>query len=602
VTEPWGDMTRTHHCGELRKEDAGKEVLLAGWMNSSRDHGGVIFIDLRDREGVTQIVFNPETDAELHGRAGEVRGEWVLAVKGLVRERPEGTVNPNLPTGGVEVVARELMVLNTSSTPPFVIEDGITIDEAHRLRYRYLDLRRPEMTKNLIFRHRAMQQLRRDLTGRGFVEVETPMLTKSTPEGARDYLVPSRVNPGRFYALPQSPQLFKQLLMVSGLDRYFQIVRCFRDEDLRADRQPEFTQLDMEMSFVSRDELCGIVEGILADLFRELLGQELSLPVRRLTYAESMARFGVDNPDLRFGMEIADLSDIAAGVGFKVFAGAVSAGGAVRALRGEGMADKLSRKDIDDLTELVKLFGAKGLAWVKMGEGGAWEASPIAKFFTDEEKGAINERCEAGQGDMLFFLADSEKVVCEGLGRLRLDLARRFKLIPAGKMELVWITDFPLFEYNDEEKRMEAMHHPFTAPLPEDVPLLETEPLKVRAQAYDIVLNGQEIGGGSIRIHERELQQKMFSALNISAEESGSKFGFLLEAFQYGAPPHGGIALGLDRLLAIMTGSASIREVIAFPKTQKATCHLTSAPSVVDSRQLKELHLRTDIPLDKGTT
>jgi aspartyl-tRNA synthetase len=594
-------MKRTHHCGELRKEDAGKEVLLAGWMHSSRDHGGVIFIDLRDREGVTQIVFNPENDAELHRKAGEVRGEWVLAVKGKVRERPEGTVNPGLPTGEVEVVAAELTVLNTASTPPFVIEDDINIDEAHRLRYRYLDLRRPEMMKNMLFRHRAMQLLRRDFSDRGFVEVETPMLTKSTPEGARDYLVPSRVNPGRFYALPQSPQLFKQLLMVSGLDRYFQIVRCFRDEDLRADRQPEFTQLDLEMSFVSRHEVCTVVEEVLAGLFRELLGQEISLPLPRLTYAEAMARFGMDNPDLRFGMEIAELSGIAAGVGFKVFSGAVSSGGKVWALRGEGMAEKLSRKDIDDLTDLVKLYGAKGLAWVKVGEGGAWEASPIAKFFTDEERGAINERCGAATGDVLFFLADSEKIVCEGLGRLRLDLARRFSLIPEGKTELVWITDFPLFEYNEEEKRLEAMHHPFTSPMPEDVPLLESDPLKVRAQAYDIVLNGQEIGGGSIRINDSDLQKRMFAALNISPEEAESKFGFLLEAFRYGAPPHGGIALGLDRLLAIMTGSESIREVIAFPKTQKATCHLTSAPSGVDLRQLKELHLKTDIPLEEGT-
>jgi aspartyl-tRNA synthetase len=601
VTEPWGEKVRTHHCGELRKEDVGKDVLLAGWMHSRRDHGGVIFIDLRDREGVTQIVFNPETDAGLHGKAGEVRGEWVLAVKGSVRERPEGTVNPNLPTGAVEVVARELMVLNTSSTPPFVIEDGVGIDESHRLRYRYLDLRRPEMTKNMIFRHRAMQQLRLNLSDRGFVEVETPMLTRSTPEGARDYLVASRVNPGRFYALPQSPQLFKQLLMVSGMDRYFQIVRCFRDEDLRADRQPEFTQLDIEMSFVGRDQLCALVEEVLASLFRDLLGIEIALPVPRLTYAEAMARFGVDNPDVRFAMEIVDLSDIAAGVGFKVFAGAVSSGGTVRALRGEQMAEKLSRKDIDDLTDLVKLYGAKGLAWVKVGADGAWEASPIAKFFSDEERTKINERCGAAAGDILFFLADSEKVVCEGLGRLRLDLARRFSLIPAGRMDMVWITDFPLLEYDEEEKRMQAMHHPFTAPVPEDVPLLETDPLKVRAQAYDIVLNGQEIGGGSIRIHHQDLQRKMFAALNIGAEEGESKFGFLLEAFQYGAPPHGGIALGLDRLLAIMTGSSSIREVIAFPKTQKATCHLTGAPAPVDLGQLRELHLRTDVPLEKGT-
>jgi len=455
------------------------------------------------------------------------------------------------------------------------------------------------MMNNLIFRHRAMQAIRDQLNAGGFIEVETPVLTKSTPEGARDYLVPSRVNPGRFFALPQSPQLFKQLLMVSGLDRYYQIVRCFRDEDLRADRQPEFTQLDVEMSFINRDGLFSLIEDLLAGLFADLLGRELPRPVPRLTYAEAMARYGVDNPDVRFAMEIVDLTEIAAGVQFKVFSGAVASGGTVRALRGERMAEKLSRKDIDDLTELVKLFGAKGLAWVKVGEGDAWESSPIAKFFTDEERRKINGRCAAAAGDIIFFLADREKVVCEGLGRLRLDLARRFDLIPEGKMDMVWITEFPLLEYNEEEKRLEAKHHPFTAPMEEDLHLLEGEPLKVRAQAYDIVLNGEEIGGGSLRIYQTDLQRRMFSALNIAEDEAESKFGFLLEAFQYGAPPHGGIALGLDRLLAIMTGSSSIREVIAFPKTQRATCQLTGAPSSVDMRQLRDLHLKTDMPPEK---
>jgi aspartyl-tRNA synthetase len=602
VTEGWGELSRTHYCGALREDDIGSEVVLAGWMHSRRDHGGVIFIDLRDREGVAQIVFNPETDADLHQRAGDVRGEWVLAVKGLVRDRPEGTVNPKLPTGKVEVVARELIVLNESRTPPFTVEDDITVDELLRLRYRYLDLRRPVMMEKMIFRHRALQKIRLDLTTRGFIEVETPVLTKSTPEGARDYLVPSRVNAGHFYALPQSPQLFKQLLMVSGLDRYFQIVRCFRDEDLRADRQPEFTQLDMEMSFTGQEEIFVTIEEILCGLFAELMERDLPRPFPRLTYAEAMARYGVDNPDVRFAMEIVDLTEIAAGVKFKVFAGAVASGGTVRALRGEAMAEKLSRKDIDDLTDLVKLYGAKGLAWVKVGEGGAWEASPIAKFFADGEREAINGSCRAAPGDILFFLADREKVVCEGLGRLRLDLARRFDLIPPGRMDMVWVTDFPLLEYNEEEKRNDAKHHPFTAPLEEDVPLLESDPLKVRARAYDIVLNGEEIGGGSLRIHQAELQEKMFAALNIGEEEAQEKFGFLIEAFRYGAPPHGGIALGLDRLLAIMTGSSSIREVIAFPKTQRATCQLTGAPSGVDFKQLRELYLKSDVPLDPGTS
>ena len=599
MIEPWGERSRTHSCGELRRDDIGHEVVLAGWMHSRRDHGGVIFIDLRDRDGITQIVFNPENDSELHRRAGDVRGEWVLGVRGAVRERPEGTVNPDLPTGEVELVAGELLVLNISRTPPFAIEDEVNADESLRLHHRYLDLRRPAMMNNLIFRHRAMQAIRDQLNAGGFIEVETPVLTKSTPEGARDYLVPSRVNPGRFFALPQSPQLFKQLLMVSGLDRYYQIVRCFRDEDLRADRQPEFTQLDVEMSFINRDGLFSLIEDLLAGLFADLLGRELPRPVPRLTYAEAMARYGVDNPDVRFAMEIVDLTEIAAGVQFKVFSGAVASGGTVRALRGERMAEKLSRKDIDDLTELVKLFGAKGLAWVKVGEGDAWESSPIAKFFTDEERRKINGRCAAAAGDIIFFLADREKVVCEGLGRLRLDLARRFDLIPEGKMDMVWITEFPLLEYNEEEKRLEAKHHPFTAPMEEDLHLLEGEPLKVRAQAYDIVLNGEEIGGGSLRIYQTDLQRRMFSALNIAEDEAESKFGFLLEAFQYGAPPHGGIALGLDRLLAIMTGSSSIREVIAFPKTQRATCQLTGAPSSVDMWQLGDLHLETDMPPEK---
>jgi aspartyl-tRNA synthetase len=597
MTEAWGEWSRTHHCGALRAADSGGEVLLAGWVHSRRDHGGVIFVDLRDREGITQVVFSPEADAELHRLAGDLRSEWVLGVRGTVRPRPEGTANPKLPTGEVEVLARELRVLNPSATPPFPIEDQVTADESLRLRYRYLDLRRPAMTRNLVFRHRVVQHLRTFLSERGFIEVETPFLTKSTPEGARDYLVPSRVNPGQFYALPQSPQLFKQLLMVAGVDRYYQVARCFRDEDLRADRQPEFTQLDLEMSFVRREELFELVEAMVGGIFAQLLGRPVPLPLPRLTWAESMLRYGVDNPDTRFGLEIRECTDLARACGFQVFAKAAGEGGVVRGICAPGLAEALSRKHLDELTEYVKLFGAKGLAWVKVEQSG-W-AGPIAKFFSPGDQTAIGERCGAAAGDAILFLADREKTVCEGLGRLRLEVARRFDLVPKGLFNLLWITDFPLLEYNEDEKRLEAKHHPFTAPMDEDLHLLETDPLQVRAKAYDIVLNGQEIGGGSLRIYQPELQRRMFRALGISEADAESKFGFLLEAFQYGAPPHGGLALGLDRLLALLAGADSIREVIAFPKTQKAQCPLTGAPGQVEPKQLRELHLRTDIVVPK---
>ncbi len=600
MTEIWGDWTRTHRCGALRAVDAGDEVLLAGWVHSRRDHGGVLFVDLRDRDGITQVVFSPEADAALHERASQVRSEWVLGVRGRVRPRPDGTVNPRIPTGAIEVLASELRVLNPSATPPFPIEDQVTADESIRLRHRYLDLRRPAMTRNLVFRSRVVSFMRGYLTQRGFLEVETPFLTKSTPEGARDYLVPSRVNPGQFYALPQSPQLFKQLLMVAGVDRYYQVARCFRDEDLRADRQPEFTQLDLEMSFVRREEICALIEGMLDGIFTEILGRPLALPLPQLTYAESLLRYGVDNPDTRFDLEICECTDLARGCGFQVFSKVAAEGGVVRGIRAPRLAEGLSRKHLDELTEYVRLFGAKGLAWVKV-EAGGW-AGPIAKFFSAGDQTAINERCGAAPGDALLFLADREKVVCEGLGRLRLELARRFDLIPKGLFNLLWITDFPLLEYNEDEKRLEAKHHPFTAPMDEDLPLLETDPLQVRAKAYDIVLNGQEIGGGSLRIYQPELQRRMFRALNISDQDAEAKFGFLLEAFEYGAPPHGGLALGLDRLLAILAGADSIREVIAFPKTQKATCPLTGAPSNVEFKQLRELHLKTDVlPAKSGS-
>jgi aspartyl-tRNA synthetase len=598
MTEAWGDWTRTNHCGALRADAVGGEVILAGWVHSRRDHGGVIFVDLRDREGITQVVFNPAADAALHARAGDLRSEWVIGVRGAVRPRPDGTVNPKLPTGEIEVLATELRVLNPSATPPFPIEDQVSADEQLRLRHRYLDLRRPAMAKNLIFRHRVVQFMRSHLSERGFLEVETPFLTRSTPEGARDYLVPSRVNPGMFYALPQSPQLFKQLLMVSGVDRYYQVARCFRDEDLRADRQPEFTQLDLELSFVREEEIYALVEEMLAGVFAGILGRPVARPFPRLTYAESMLRYGVDNPDTRFGLEIRDCTDLAASCGFQVFAKAAAAGHPVRAVCAAGLGEALSRKHFDELTEFVKLFGAKGLAWVKV-EAAGW-GGPIAKFFAAEQQAAFNERCGAAPGDVLLFLADREKVVCEGLGRLRLELARRFDLIPRGLFNLLWVTDFPLFEYNEEEKRLDAKHHPFTAPADEDLALLETEPLRVRAKAYDIVLNGQEIGGGSLRIFQPDVQRRMFRALNIADEEAEAKFGFLLEAFQYGAPPHGGLALGLDRLLAILAGADSIREVIAFPKTQKATCPLTGAPATVDQKQLRELHIKSAVLAPKA--
>jgi len=593
MTENWGDWTRSHRCGALRAGDAGSEVLLAGWVHSRRDHGGVLFIDLRDREGITQVVFSPEADAALHERATHLRGEWVIGVRGRVRPRPEGTVNPKIPTGAIEVLAGELRVLNPSATSPFPIEDQVTADESIRLRYRYLDLRRPAMAKNLVFRSRVVSFMRSFLTERGFLEVETPFLTKSTPEGARDYLVPSRVNNGQFYALPQSPQLFKQLLMVAGVDRYYQVARCFRDEDLRADRQPEFTQLDLEMSFVRREEIFELIEAMLGGVFAGILERPITLPLPQMTYAESLLRYGVDNPDTRFGLEIHACTDLARGCGFQVFAKAAAEGQVIRAICAPKLAESLSRKQLDELTEFVRLFGARGLAWVKV-EAGGW-AGPIAKFFSAGDQAALNERCGAEPGDALLFLADREKVVCEGLGRLRLELARRFNLIPPGLFNLLWITDFPLLEYNEDEKRLDAKHHPFTAPMDEDLPLLDTDPLQVRAKAYDIVLNGQEIGGGSLRIYQPELQRQMFRMLNIADEDAEVKFGFLLEAFQYGAPPHGGLALGLDRLLAILVGAESIREVIAFPKTQKAMCPLTGAPSTVGFKQLRELHLKTDI-------
>ena len=585
-------LKRTKTCGELRASDIGSEVVLAGWVQTRRDHGGIIFIDLRDREGVTQIAFSEDTSKDAHRLAESVRTEYVLAVRGKVFARPEGTVNPNLATGEVEVYIQELEILNTSKTPPFPMEDDAETAEALRLKYRYMDLRRPSLQKVLMTRHRMTRTVRSFLDSKGFVDVETPMLTKSTPEGARDYLVPSRVNMGKFYALPQSPQLFKQILMVAGFDRYYQITKCFRDEDLRADRQPEFTQIDIEMSFIDEEDIISLMEPMLAALFKEIKGIDLPLPFPRMCYDEAVGRYGVDKPDTRFGLELVDLSDTVRGCGFQVFKGALESGGIVKGLNAKGMAT-LSRKDLDELIERAKVYGAKGLAWMKVTANGP--ESSITKFFTADDLSNIAKALSAEVGDLLLFSADKPGIVNETLGHLRLELAGRLNLIDDTKFNFLWVVNFPQFEWNEDEKRFQAMHHPFTSPKIEDMDKLETEPAKVHARAFDIVLNGSEIGGGSIRIHRSDVQARMFKALGISDDEAKDRFGFLLEALEYGAPPHGGIAFGLDRLTMILTGASSIRDVIAFPKTQKATCLMTDAPSDVDKKQLRELHIKLDV-------
>jgi aspartyl-tRNA synthetase len=590
VGEALGDFKRTCYCGDLEPERIGREVTLMGWVNRRRDLGGLVFIDLRDRAGIVQIVFNPEINRQAHEKASALRSEYVIAIRGKVARRPAGTENPDLKTGGLEVLAEELAILSESNPPPFLIDEDGEVAENLRLKYRYLDLRRPKMQRNLILRDRAARSIRDYLHGQGFLEIETPFLTKSTPEGARDYLVPSRVNPGQFYALPQSPQLFKQLLMISGFDRYFQIVKCFRDEDLRADRQPEFTQIDIEMSFIDREDIYRTMEGMMKVLFQDTLGLELATPFPRLTYEESMSKYGADNPDIRFGLELTDVSSVLKNSEFKVFAETLQRRGIVKALKVKG---DLSRKDLDDLDEFARGLGAKGLAWVRVGPEG-WPAlsGPVAKFFSEEERSAFRQTLQPGPGDILLFMADSPKVVNDVMGRLRLHLGRKLGLIPEGVFRFVWITDFPLLEYDEVEGRFTAKHHPFTSPLDEDLELLSSDPEKARAKAYDLVLNGSEVGGGSLRIYRREVQSLLFEKLGIGPEEAKEKFGFLLEAFEYGPPPHGGIAFGFDRLVMILAGGESIRDVIAFPKTQKATDLLTEAPSAVDSRQLAELSLR----------
>ncbi|ABW66480.1 aspartate--tRNA ligase [Desulfosudis oleivorans] len=596
MVDTLGNMRRTHTCNELSAASAGTEVVLAGWVQRRRDHGGVIFVDLRDREGITQVVFNPDREPAVHAKAHDIRNEYVICVKGKVEKRPDDMVNPKLTTGEIEVAASELAILNTAKTPPFMVEDRIDVSESIRLKHRFVDLRRPAMQKNLLARHRAGMAAREFLNSQGFLDIETPFLTRNTPEGARDYLVPSRVNPGAFYALPQSPQLFKQMLMVAGFDRYYQIVRCFRDEDLRADRQPEFTQIDLEMSFVGEEDVMAIGEGLVANVVRQVTGEAVDLPFSRMTYDQAMADYGLDKPDLRFDMKLVDITDIAAGCGFQVFSGAVKNGGIVKALNAKGCAD-FTRKELDDYTEFVAIYKARGLAWVKVREDG-WQ-SPIAKFFTDDEKASMAQRLNMAVGDLVFFGADAASVVNDSLGNLRNRIGERLGLVDKNRMCFLWVTDFPFFEYDETEKRYQAKHHPFTAPHEADMEHLHTDPEAVRSRAYDLVLNGTEIGGGSIRIHNRQVQEKMFEALGLAPEDYTAKFGFLLDALDSGAPPHGGMAFGFDRLVMLLCGESSIREVIAFPKTQKAACALTDAPSPADKKQLDELFIKVTADINK---
>ncbi len=582
-------MKRTCNATDLDTSSIGREVVLNGWVDSRRDHGGLIFIDLRDRSGIIQLVFSPEVALDAFHLAESVRGEYVVASRGKVSLRPEATENPNLKTGKIEIYVEEMQVLNAAKTPPFYIEDNIDVDENLRLKYRYLDLRRPEMRNNLMLRHRVVKVMRDFLDSRAFVEIETPILMKSSPEGARDYLVPSRIHPGKFFALPQSPQIFKQILMVAGMERYFQIARCFRDEDLRADRQPEFTQLDMEMSFIDEGDIMNLVEAMIKEVFAATQGRELNLPFVRLSYDEAMQKYGSDKPDLRFGLEIVELTDLLKDTEFKVFASAVQSGGVVRALNAKGCGS-FTRKEIDALGALAVENGAKGMAWIVVGENEL--RSPITKFLSDEQVKGILQNLQAEPGDLLLFAADQAAVAARVLGNLRLELGRRLKLIDENALNFVWVVDFPLLEYDDEEKRFVAMHHMFTAPRTEDIALLDIDPAQVKARAYDLVLNGTEIGGGSIRIHQRDLQEKMFALIGMSNEEAKGKFGYMLEAFEYGTPPHGGIAFGIDRLLMIIAGRHSIRDVIAFPKTQSAACPMTEAPSEVAPKQLRELSIK----------
>ncbi len=583
---PLGDWKRTHRCGDLGKADCGGIVCLMGWAQTRRDHGGVIFVDLRDRGGVTQVVFSPEIEPKAHENAHILRSEYVIAIRGTVRMRPEGMANPNMATGDIEVVVRDWKLLNTSKTPPFMLDDrSEVINENVRLQYRYLDMRRPRMAENFILRHKAAQSVRRYMDGQGFLEIETPILTKATPEGARDYLVPSRVNQGQFYALPQSPQVFKQLLMVAGVDRYFQIARCFRDEDLRADRQPEFTQIDIEMSFVDENAVITLAEGLLAALLKDTLNVDVPLPMPRMTYDQAMLEYGVDKPDTRFDLRLRDVTAVVRGSQFKVFATAPL----VKAMKVPG-GESLTRKEIDEFTDFVKIYGAQGLAWIKV-RPDEWQ-SPFAKFLSEKEKTGLKESLDLKVGDIVFFQAGDPAMVNAALGNLRVHVAQHLDLIPEGRFNFLWVTDFPLFEYDDEEKRYVACHHPFTSPAVGHMEKMTADPASCKARAYDVVLNGYEVGGGSIRNHSAAVQRRMFESLGFQPEEYEVKFGHLIQALEYGAPPHGGIALGLDRLAMLLSGAPNIRDVIAFPKTQKATCLLTGAPSEVAPKQLRELAIR----------
>jgi aspartyl-tRNA synthetase len=588
---------RSYFCGEVTEEAIGEKVTLKGWVQKRRDLGGLIFIDLRDRTGLVQIVFNPDVSPEALALAEKVRTEYVLDVKGKVIARSEGSVNENLKTGRIEVQAEELTIINEAKTTPFVIADKTDVSEDVRLKYRYLDLRRPVMFETFKMRHQVTKAIRDFLDGEGFLDVETPILTKSTPEGARDYLVPSRVHPGEFYALPQSPQIFKQLMMVGGFERYYQIARCFRDEDLRADRQPEFTQIDIETSFMSQEEIMGLTEKMMQKVMKDVKGLDVTEPFPRMSYEEAMSRFGSDKPDTRFGMELIDLSETVKESGFKVFASAVANGGQVKAINVKGAAANYSRKDIDALTEFVSVYGAKGLAWLKAEEDGL--KGPISKFFGEEEQAALKTKLEVEAGDLLLFVADKMSVVADALGALRLKLGKELGLIDQSKFNFLWITDWPLLEFDEEADRYFAAHHPFTMPAREDLPLLESDPASVKAQAYDLVLNGYELGGGSLRIFERDVQEKMFSVLGFTKEQAVEQFGFLLEAFEYGTPPHGGIALGLDRMVMLLAGRSNLRDTIAFPKTASASDLLTEAPGEVSGAQLDELHLSLNVKKDQ---
>lgn len=596
--ETMAGMHRSCGCGRVTAKDCGKELTLAGWVNTRRDHGGLIFIDLRDRSGIVQVVMSPQYGEDAFHKAEDVRSEYVLAIRGIVRERSPETVNPKMQTGKIEVVVSEMRVLNKAKTPPFYVEDGIDVDETVRLKHRYIDLRRPEMQRNLIMRHKIVHEMRQFLDAHDFLEVETPILTKSTPEGARDYLVPSRVNPGKFYALPQSPQLFKQLLMVSGLERYFQIARCFRDEDLRADRQPEFTQLDIEVSFEDQDFILDLMEHLMQRIFKNVLNVDIQIPFKRITWDDAMNLYGSDKPDLRFDMHFYDISDLLRDTGFKVFRNVLDNGGIVKAITVKGDA-AIPRRELDSLVDYVGNYGAKGLAWIGLNKDGSLKCQ-ITKFLGEDKIREIGKFCEAENGDLILIIADKPKVVAQALGELRLEMARRMNLIDENEFCFRWVTDFPMFEYSEEDKRWVAEHHPFTAPRDEDVQYLLTDPSKVYAKAYDMVLNGVEAGGGSLRIYQEELQEKVFKAIGITHEEAQEKFGFLLDAFRYGAPPHAGIALGLDRLVMLMLRLGSIRDVIAFPKTQSAIDQMTQAPSEVVDMQLKELHIRVDVKKEKN--